>query len=70
MENISVESAPIDPDLVHVTVTPTVALQDHPLSTNADVGPVKFAGTANDPVVVPVDDAFQTLVITIGRSDT
>jgi hypothetical protein len=64
--NISVASGAIDPDFEHVTVDQTVALHDQPLSENAEVGHEKFAGTVKEPVVVPVDEAFPALVITIG----
>jgi len=69
IEKVSVPSAAIDHDLVQVTVVPTVALHDQPLSVKAAVGPVKFAGTVNVFVVVPFDDAFPTLVMTIGRRE-
>lgn len=65
----SVPDGAIDPDFVQVTVIPTAALQDQPLSLKGEVGPVKFAGIVNTLVVVPIESVFPALVIRIGRRD-
>ena len=52
--------------LVQVTVEPTVAPQDHPLSTKALVGPEILAGRVRTAVWTPDDVRFPALVSVIG----
>jgi hypothetical protein len=66
---VSFQSGIIDHDFVHVTTLHTNTQHDQPLSINGLLGPTKFAGIVNEPVVVHVDDAFHALVTTTGRRE-
>jgi N-acetylmuramic acid 6-phosphate (MurNAc-6-P) etherase len=52
--------------LVQVTVTPTVAPHDHPLSTKALVGPEILAGSVRTAVCTPEEVRFPTFETVIG----
>jgi hypothetical protein len=55
--------------LVQVTVVPTVAPQDHPLSTKGLLGPEILAGSVRIVVCIPDDVRLPALVRVIGSCD-
>jgi hypothetical protein len=67
--NVSVARDAILVVLVHVTVEPTCAPQDHQLSIKALAGPVILAGKVKVLVCTPVEARFQALVTVIGTWD-
>ena len=59
MRNVSSPSGTILVVLVQVTVVPTCAPQDHPLSVNALAGHVIFAGIVSTAVCTPLMRGYQ-----------
>ena len=66
IRSVSVASDAMVVVLVHVTVTPTVALHDQPLSKNGLPGPDILAGSVSTAVWTPEDVRFPALVRVIG----
>lgn len=56
--------------LVQVTVVPTCAPQDHPLSTKALVGHAILVGIVSTAVCTPLDERLPTLDTIIGICET
>lgn len=55
--------------LVHVTVTPTWAAHDQPLSENGLIGPEIFVGRVSTTVCTPLDARFPALVSMMGSCE-
>lgn len=67
-------SVPVGADmvvvLVQVTPVPICAPHDHPLSRNAELGPVIFVGTVNMTVWTPLELAFPIFETVIGSCES
>lgn len=70
MRNVSSPSGAMLVVLVQVTVVPTCAPQDHPLSVNALAGHVIFAGIVSTAVCTPLDERLPMFDTVIGICDT